>query len=316
MYKYTKNNYYVFSYFWDGYPGLVATNSVRYTKRPCLQNANNWHFYLDMTKFRCARKPKPLHIENCIAAEEIYDNRNGLPISVLMSGGIDSEIVATSFLKIKAPFTAYILQFKDNLNIHDISYAVSFCETNNVNYKLVELDIKKFLKEQAYDYASYSDTCCAELLSTMWLADQVSGLPIIGSGEPFFIKKKDHWFYREHERITGFYKHFIFQDRPAIPGFFQYSPELLASYSTTELIVSLAKNELDRRIQNSRPIKFDTLKRYYPQLYQRKKYTGFENIPELKVFRRKLELMFGDDSYDVEYEHFVKYLLGSGYDKV
>ena len=58
-----------------------------------------------------------------------------------LSGGVDSEMMARVFLSCGFIFKVAILRFKNDLNLYDIRYAVSFCDFYNLTYEFVDLDI-------------------------------------------------------------------------------------------------------------------------------------------------------------------------------
>ena len=94
----------------------------------------------------CVRKPLSWTEEIKIAAATIAESTNRT-IWICMSGGIDSEAVARTYKNANIPFKALIAKFPDDLNIHDISYAISWCEKNKIEYKIFEFDMISFLKE-------------------------------------------------------------------------------------------------------------------------------------------------------------------------
>ena len=151
--SFTKDNHFKFGY--DKRWFVPRTNAAqRYT--------------VDFGK--CQREPKSWLYENIQAARLIAESTD-LPIHILYSGGIDSEVTVMSFLEAKIPITADIMFFNDNLNWHDISYAVSFCNDNNVPFRVHDLNIQQFLEGQMYDYAASTRCTSPQLCATMWLVD-------------------------------------------------------------------------------------------------------------------------------------------------
>lgn len=63
------------------------------------------------------------------------------------SGGIDSELVAKTFLDIGIKFKVVIFKYVDDegaiKNFHDIKYAYNFCESNNITPYTYEINIEK-----------------------------------------------------------------------------------------------------------------------------------------------------------------------------
>ena len=86
----------------------------------------------------------------CVETAMLIGQKAKGQIWVLFSGGVDSEVVVRSFVLAKVPFRAAILRFKNNLNIHDIAYAVSACESLGVPYTFFDLDISPVLERAAF----------------------------------------------------------------------------------------------------------------------------------------------------------------------
>ncbi|MBK9294001.1 MAG: hypothetical protein IPM57_06080 [Oligoflexia bacterium] len=118
-------------------------------------------------------------------ARKIY-KKYGDCIWLCLSGGVDSEIVVRSFIESKLPFKVAILRFNADLNIHDISWAVSFCEANNIEYKLFNLNVCKYFINK---YSKYSKELGFDFLSptSFWLIQKINklgGVAVSGAGEP------------------------------------------------------------------------------------------------------------------------------------
>lgn len=306
---YTKNNHFKWGYKhkpfswsssngsnWNSfgdlcYPGGTTEFSSRHSETD--------EFYVQYGK--CSRKPRRFLHECVRTANEIYFAIQNLKyqfykdwvkpgikfeINILLSGGIDSEIVARSFLLARKPFKCIIYRFNDDINLHDICYAISFCETYEIDYEIIDINIHNFFKSSSkknefrykvFDYG-FKGQCVSPQLSTiLYMADQVRGIPIIGSGECYLQKENGSWFLYEQEKVASLYKYFWLTKGPAIPGFFQWNPEIMLSFLEDKMIQDLVKSDKN----SSKEIKFDFYKKHFPDIVPRKKYTGFEKIMDL-----------------------------------
>lgn len=272
MFEYTENNHFKFGYVEHGW--FIDRKSKDDT------------FIIEHGK--CSYEPGSWKDECLIAAQKIYESTD-LPINIMFSGGIDSEIVVQSFMQINIPFNISILQFKNNLNIHDISFAIVFCEQHNIKYDLIKLDIVKFWENDAYTYAERSNSWSPETCPTMWLADQIDGLPVMGSGPVGIFKKtpKNYipgkssydsrsWYIQISEMTCSWNKHFINQDRAAVPTFFQYTPEMMYSFLLDPIMIDLINNKIPGKLSNASS-KYKIYTRYFDLLY-RKKCTGYDRM--------------------------------------
>lgn len=245
----------------------------------------------------CTRKPMGFGDECLITARMIRD-RTHLPIHVMFSGGLDSEVALRSFVQAGIPVTAAICRFAHDLNIHDISYAVIVCEALGVPYKFYDIDLIRFWYTDAYEYAIRTYAISPQLITTMWCADQIDGFPVMGSGEPYLVKdvplgykakESDYtrttWSLWEKEHIAAWYRHFMMRNREACPGFFQYTPEIMYSFVTEPPVVDLV-NDTKRGKLSTLNSKAEVYGRHFSMI-PRQKYTGFEKVPELDYQHRE-----------------------------
>jgi len=131
------------------------------------------------------------------------------------------------------PFTVVFMRFKDNLNAFDIFSNVQFCEDKNIAYEYVDLDVVDFFESGKYKAIAEKYECQSPQIAThLWLLEQVQGLPVLGGNPIAPIWKGDRWFYigLPGELHSTYFKFFLINERPGIPWFFLYSPELIASF--------------------------------------------------------------------------------------
>ncbi len=237
---------------------------------------------------QCSKPIESFYTE-CLNTARIIQEQAGQNMTVLFSGGVDSEVVLQSFVLAGVPVTATILRFKNDLNIHDISYAIVACEKWGVKYRIIDLDIIKFWEERLFDYAEPTYCISPQLLSTMWLADQVDEYPILGSGECLLVKDYNEsykpgespylhteWYLYEKEKIAAWFRHFIVKRRNACPGFFQYTPEIMLSYLLDPFVQSLTNSEIVGKL-STESSKLAIYQQHF-KLVDRPKYSGFEKI--------------------------------------
>lgn len=274
MFEYTENNHFKFGF---------TEHNCWFTNRK--SKAESW-----IVKFgECNREPKSLKDECIITAQKIYDSSDLIP-NIMFSGGVDSEVVIQSFMQAKVPFNISILRFNDDLNLHDIAFAIHFCEKNDLKYDLIDINIINFWEQDLYDYAMKSQCYTHQLCVIMWLADQIDGLPIMGSlpipDKMFKRRSKDYihnttpyelnqqWDLWMSEMILSIPRYFILQDRDAVPYFFQYTPEIVYAQLKEPLLKDLVDNKMIGKL-SATSIKFDIYHSYFDILF-RPSFEGFE----------------------------------------
>lgn len=243
---------------------------------------------------RCEKYPLDFRSE-CVRAAKLIRKSTDKEIYVLLSGGVDSEIVARSFIEAGIPITCLIARFNDDMNEHDISYAFDFCDQYNQNYKVIDVDIYDLWTNELYKYASRSKCISPQLILPMWLSDQVDGYTIIGAGECYMVQNSDcEYELWEKEKIASWYRHYIINDKDGCPGFFQYTPELMLSFINHEII----SNPTNRSEGCSTYYEKNKLYYHFWDLNKRPIYTGFEKFKELdyNLYRPYLENKFGENN--------------------
>ena len=88
-------------------------------------------------------------------AKKILGSRPALCIS----GGVDSQAMLQSWIEADINFDAFVLVFKDNLNIMDVEHARAICKNFNVELKEIEIDIIQFLNYFNYEYSIKYNSC-------------------------------------------------------------------------------------------------------------------------------------------------------------
>lgn len=139
-------------------------------------------FWFEFTP--CTREPMDFRSE-CIRAADLIYQSTDKKIVVQFSGGIDSELICLSLLAAGHPFHARICRFNNNLNEHDISYAINFCKKYNIEHSFFDFDMTNFLKS---DCAPYRDI---EFPNPFWsqnfdkvLMENGFGFQLFGEGHP------------------------------------------------------------------------------------------------------------------------------------
>ena len=71
------------------------------------------------------------------------------PFDVLLSGGIDSEVMVRTFKDLGIAHNTFIFRYEDDLNIRDINSSIQICQTLNIPYKIIDFNLSKFYEQDA-----------------------------------------------------------------------------------------------------------------------------------------------------------------------
>lgn len=308
MYEYTSKNHFRFGY-----------------------NASRWFCNREqpadqfMAQFgRAEKKTSSWREANKDACKTIRQNFAG-PLWVLFSGGTDSEICIRAFIEAQIPIRIATLKFTNDLNAHDLKYVESLQRKLGLDVTYFEMDLLHFFNSNEMYKIVDAIECVSPILAChLWLADQLDGVPIIAQGEPYLKKdipadyvpgespyERSPWRLVESERLCSLYKHFIFKNRPAVPGFFQYTPEQFYSYLTgNKILKDLIQDKVVGKL-GTRTSKNIMAYQYYPEVEPRQKFTGFERVEELHNLKRAelaRRFPYSDQNYFIEYHELIRTL--------
>ena len=102
------------------------------------------------------------------------------------------------------------------------------------------------------------------------------------------------------------------QNIKCIPGFFQYTPEIVLSFLEEDITKQLVNNEIYGKLSNV-STKTQIYNKHFPGILQKKKYDGFEQLNKMdEQLRPTLQQEYGMYSHEVkiEYNELVKQLKG------
>lgn len=220
----------------------------------------------------CRYEPKTFDIEVAIAARKIAEAATK-PIYVTMSGGLDSELVARTFLQERIPFTPLIAQYENDYNKDDVSYAFAFCKAHNLTPEVLNIDIVPFFRDSVR--TPYILTNCAHVLQMhlMRHANKLGGMAIIGVGEQRYIEENGKICVPvPQERIAV--THFMQAENvQGVSAFYCYTPEMMLSF-----LREARAHGFEGMAQFAHNIKEYVYRKFWPDLEKRPKYSGFEQV--------------------------------------
>jgi hypothetical protein len=278
---------------------------------------------------RCTQEPG-LFPEECVETAKLIGRRAqelGRPIFVCLSGGMDSEVVAKSFLSAGVPFTAITFRFLGGLNSHEIRFVNSFVASHKIKHMFYDIDILSWIASQeAEELFHGAQTASLNLLPHMKLMNHIwfelGGLPVLGNGDVYFENHDSGWKYVELEYMLSWFKHAIRMKILGGIGFFQFTPEITLSMLREPKLYKLGMNYdsyANRIYKTSKHIKYAIYRKYWPDLTLRPKFGGQEMV-EKQYEARTATLLDGKnkpavDKFVLHYQEFRAMLepVGSAY---
>ena len=242
----------------------------------------------------------------CITAANkvISHNVGNLPVVVLMSGGIDSELVGEALLLAKIPFKCVIGKLQTDLvneslifNSHDYQFAERWCVKNSIEIIYCGLDIfkqNKLLCEYALSANSFSPQFACHMYIMKWCSDN-GYFFLAGHGEPDIVLRNNEYYMKDEQRaqtVNNFCKLYN------LTGKFQFWKQdgrLISAFLQLPTVKSLMAQGVVALSEHKHTCFSDIF-----QFEGRNKATGFERLQEwdyqlrnyLKKYNGKYDKMF------------------------
>ena len=179
------------------------------------------------------------------------------PFDVMLSGGVDSEMVVRTFHSVGIKHNTFIFRLENNYNIRDVNCAIDLCKNLNINYKIIDFNLQKFFENDALDlFKKTLIPRSGRIVRLAWF-DYLDNIPVFCDGEPYWrrdanndFSKKSTWrlILNEDGYSCSTYAKSI--SRTAIGDWYEYTPELVLSYTEVPLVKKLLNDEILGKISS------------------------------------------------------------------
>lgn len=216
-------------------------------------------------------------------ASSTLDHYPGLRPTIFFSGGVDSELILRSYVNIGADPKVFIIRYESDINIYDVSYAVTICSILNLSYTIIDFNLGKFFENDAEQFADESQIDRPRMLPSLKYADFSDGLSIVGHSDMSWARPtnnyniKEEWECHDYESDIGCDKYNRLHNRPAIYQWWRWSPELVYSFTQLDWFKRLTNDEYIGKL-GINSTKIYGYREAFPDLISRKKHTGFEKV--------------------------------------
>jgi len=204
------------------------------------------------------------------------------PFDVLLSGGIDSEVMVRTFKELGIRHNTFIFRYEDDLNVRDVNSSIQICEALNIPYKIIDFNLSKFYKTEAADIFNKTLVPDVASLSRIKWLDYLDNIPVFGEGEPYWKRdllgnyaKKSPWSLHFTERqffisLTSHHHH-----RKIIGEWYLYTPHITMSYHTEPLISNLLDDQIVGK-ESTLSSRLSLHRTIWPNIKDKSKLTGYE----------------------------------------
>jgi hypothetical protein len=204
------------------------------------------------------------------------------PFDVLLSGGIDSEVIVRIFKDLGITHNTFIFKYEDDLNIRDVNSSIQICESLNIPYKIIDFNLSKFYETDAGDIFSKTLVPDVASLSRIKWLDYLDNIPVTGDGEPYWKRdllgdytQKSPWSLHLTERQLYMSLTSHYHNREMVGEWYLYTPYITMSYHHNHLIKDLLD---DKNIgkQSTISSRVSLHRQIWPDIKDKSKLTGYE----------------------------------------
>lgn len=268
------------------------------------------------TYSRATREPKSFEDEVTVVAGILSEEAGHLkrkPI-VLLSGGMDSEVVLRGCLAAGIEFEAITFRFKNGLNNHELVHVAAAVAKYGIKHSYYDIDIVAWLKTSEFEDLFHGAMAGSinllphmKLMNHIWF--ELNGMPVLGNGD-LYLENEGGWNYVELEYMLGWFRHAVRFGVLGGIGFFQHTPEIVLAMMREPKILKLGHNEdeyANRMYETSKFVKYGIYRKFWPDFNLRPKLGGHEMVKNLYL-KREAELLSDREVWDqkfiVSYDDF------------
>lgn len=220
---------------------------------------------------------------NARTTADFYSDKK---FGLLFSGGSESELILRAYQEIGKDVTAYIFRYENDINIYDVSYAVTIAENLSADYKIIDFNLQKFYETQAEQISELAQIDRPRALPQLAFLNYVDEIPIAGASDPTWHRPSNdytqpcQWQMIDWEHDIGWSKYIQEINRPAVMEWFKWTPEILVGFTKMQWFNLLVNDKIYGKL-GTNSTKLQGYKEVYPDMINRVKKTGFEKIDSL-----------------------------------
>ena len=232
---------------------------------------------------------------------------NRTPV-VLLSGGLDSEVVTKAFIDAEVDFRAVTFRYPNSLNEHELHFVNQFVSKNKFHHEFYEIDILPWIQSSAaIELFKNSHAHYFEMVPHMKLMLDIyhqGGFPVLGNGEALYLKTGPReWSYVEYEYDLAWYRFAHYSQIQGVMGFYQHTSDMTFAMMNDRRMKQLGSGNnqaANKLLDTSRQIKYHVYYDQFPDITRRvKKYDGGERLRPLlrtlnELYRSNRQVQYND----------------------
>lgn len=214
-------------------------------------------------------------------AKMIAENYQG-PFDVLLSGGIDSEIVVRLNHKLGIKQKVHTFRLENDYNIRDVESSKNICNDLGIDLNIIDWNLQKWIENDAEEvYKKTFSPYVTRMVRFDWFK-YFDNVIVMGEGEPYWRReyeadytKKSNWHLHwvEDYFMSSTYANLIGQK--VIGEWYNYTPEVVKSFHKLPLVQRLLNDEVPGKVScwSSRT---EIHQELFPSIQPKIKLVGYE----------------------------------------
>ncbi len=255
---------------------------------------NNWLQYsfdgVLNDKKQTPQSSMNLHFNKCYVSslnvkDALYHNAMMLeayyspPYDILLSGGIDSEIIVRVNHDLGIQQNVYTFRYEDDLNVRDVEAAKTLCNELGIQINIIDFNMKHFIENDAYDLYHKTYFPKIDYLTKIKWLEFLNHTPVFGNGEPYWKKISkntvEEWMLDllEHEFSMGLCGRYT--DTSIVVEWDLFTPDIHMTYVNEPIIKKLINNKILGKT-SSWSSRYELFRNIWPTVRDNIKLVGFE----------------------------------------
>lgn len=234
------------------------------------------------------------------------------PYSLLVSGGVDSQVMILAWKNSGHKFKIFHYSYND-LNSHDSATLAEFAALHNISYEVISFDAMSFIQsDELSTYAKKYDCSSPQILTYIKLAEMHQETVIMAGN-----------YYSDNTIGLNFtilaLQRFADSDKNNfVPFFLSYTPELTFAFAKIDMGIKCEQARATHEIDHYAAKYKSYLSAGFEIVAQPAKYTGFEQIKnqfDSMQVESKLKLQFSTNKskrpFDLKFRYALYNLIGA-----
>lgn len=214
-------------------------------------------------------------------AQMVAENFTG-PFDILLSGGIDSEIVVRMNHLLGIKQNVFTFRLENDYNIRDVESAKQICDNLGIKLNIVDWNLQNWVENDAYEVYQKTYSPIIERMVRFDWFKYFDNVIVMGEGEPYWRRdlegdytKKSTWhlLWTEDYFMSSMYANLTGQT--VIGEWYNYTPEVVKSFHKFPFVKKLLNDEIPGKVScwSSRT---EIHKELFPDINHKIKLVGYE----------------------------------------